>query len=66
MIPEKKILVSMPVQLHKQIISKQYEVFQKENKHVSVAALIRTALTKVYGSQKEEWKWVRIKRQKRV
>ncbi len=54
MIPEKKILVSMPVQLHKQIISKQYEVFKKENKHVSVAALIRTALTKVYGSQKEE------------
>jgi len=48
-----KHLVIMPNTLHRQIVSKQYDIFKKENKHVSVNSLINHALTQVYSSQKE-------------
>ncbi len=46
----KKVLVSMPKKLHQQIIKKQYDIFQNENKNVSVAYLIRSAIETCYGN----------------
>lgn len=51
---EKKILVGMSEQLYQQIVKEQYNVFKKENRHASIASLIRDALNKIYGNKKEE------------
>jgi len=48
-----KHLVIMPNSLHRQIVGKQYDIFKKENKHVSVNSLINNALSQVYSNQKE-------------
>jgi len=49
---KKKILVGMRRQIYQQIVKRQYDIFKKENKRVSIASLINDALEQVHGTKR--------------